>query len=266
MEFILLAILAYFILKPGGLTGQPYQPAPPTTGVYPIGPQQGYPLGAPQPPATGIGVNISTLGVQAGGGIAAGVGGAAVAGTSLAIGAATAGIGAAVGIFATLWAAHERRAAQARDENSASNIGVAGFDQDIKLVNAQYNARQIDAPTAIRALQQTMMQYWLVVTPHIQPGRNGCQGGNNCQAMQAVARTGQQACAGDIGAACCIGCEPLYYSLYDDGTDTVVASPKGPGAIWVLQHGGGISQVKIVGGSKYGAQTRYGYTLSWRAP
>lgn len=218
-----------------------------------------------QPPS--VGVNGVSLGIKT----AASVGSAAASsamgaasigasvGAGAALGAATAGIGAAVAIFAALWSAHELRAKQATDENSAMNIGVQGFDSDIRIINQQYNYGQIDRQTAIQALQMAEADYWKLVGPHIQPGRNGCQSGQSCPPHPV-------SCTGSIGAACCVGCDPIDASLYWDGSPETDTAPPGPGAIYVLMHGDGVSQVKDVIGSKYGGQTRRGYTLTWQSP
>jgi hypothetical protein len=194
------------------------------------------------------------------------LGSTSIAGISgAALGVALAGVGVAVTVFAILWGRHEVRLRQAHDENSAVNLGVTGFDQDVQTVNQMYNAGQIDAATAIRALQQALAQYWALVGPRIQPDRNGCANGNACGHMQGILLGGKQPCVGDIGAACCVGCAPLYYSLYAQGTEKGV-NPNGVGMVTALQHGGGPSVVKTVYGSSYGAKTREAYTLQWGHP
>ena len=167
---------------------------------------------------------------------------AALGVTGAAAGAALAGVGVAAGIFAALWSAHLKRASQAKDENSAMNAGVQGWDADIRTINQAYNAHQIDHATAIKAIQQEMYQYWQLVTPHIQPGRNGCQGGAYCP-------PGVAHCSGSYGAACCVGCDDLLNSANN--------------AIAALQQGGGSSQVLVVVGSKYGGIGRPAYSLNW---
>jgi len=218
-------------------------------------------------PGTPAGISKAGLAVQG----AAQIGGGAVAGSTAlantsiagvsgaALGAITAGIGVAVTIFAVLWSRHQMRAKQAKDENSSVNLGVSGFDSDVQVINQQYNAGNIDLQTALKAVQQAYAQFWAITTPHIQPGRNGCTGGSSCAGMIATAKTGKQSCTGDKGAACCIGCVPLYYSLYDPGNWTG-ASPQGPGIVTVLMAGGGVSTCKTIGASSYGTKARTGYT------
>jgi len=186
--------------------------------------------------------------------------------TGAAAGAAVAGIGAVVAIGAALYAAHLARVRQAKDENSAVNLGVQGFDSDLKQVNAAYNARQIDAASAISLVKQILANYWALVTPHIQPGRNGCGGGNGCPPWPASGN----GCSGSIGAACCVGCYDLAGGAQpatlaaSDGGDGVNPYYFGiGGTIAVLQHGGGPVAYQYVYGSKYGGQNRPGYRLNW---
>lgn len=174
-----------------------------------------------------------------------------------AAGAALAGIGAVAAIAAALWAAHEQRVKQAKDENSATNNGVLGWDSGMRQINAAYNARHIDAASAISLMQQVMEAYWAEVVPHIQPGRNGCQNGASCPASAnpnsstSYATTAPATyCSGSIGAACCVGCADLQLSM----TNAIVA----------IQHGGGPSFVQKVYPSKYGAVARESYTLNWQ--
>ena len=263
MEWLLLLGVLYIAYQSGALRGLGV--GGPSAGVTLATPDQ---LRAQQaqinlntvgglPQQTGVySVNGQSLGVQTGASVGIGAATAAMSagtlglsvGSAAVTGAATAGIGAAVTIFATLWAAHERRLQQARGENQAMNVGVQGFDQDIKLVNAQYNNGSIDAQTAIRALQQVLAQYWLLVGPQIQPGRNGCSSGETCPPP------GSLSCSGNIGAACCVGCGSLTGSLYNPTW----------GAITILQMGGGVSTVEKVYGSSYGGQERNAYQLTWR--
>jgi hypothetical protein len=186
--------------------------------------------------------------------------------TGAAAGAAVAGIGAVVAIGAALWAAHEQRKKQATNENAAVNVGVQGFDQDIRTVNQAYNSRQIDAPSAIQLVQQVLAQYWALVTPVIQPGRNGCSGGQACPPV-----TSTSPCSGSIGAACCVGC----YDLAGNGPQPHVFQPSEGGdgvtpyyfgvggTIQVLSQGGGRVLYQEVFGSKYGGRDRPAYILTW---
>jgi len=273
MELILILGLIYLFYSSGALAnlgiGSPVVPAPAgVPALQPVTTSDTIPVieaAAPQPyltlpsacgnqPVSGTSVLGAVMG-----GINVGAN-AAMTGGPIAAAGATAGA-----IFGSLWQGHQLRMAQAKDENSATNIGVAGFDSDIRLVNAQYNAGMIDVQTAILALQQTFVQYWIITNKYIQPGRNGCCSGATCQGAQSVLQSGKQPCTGDIGAACCIGCAPLYYSLYAQGSEVGIDPSGGIGAITVLAQGGNrASTVFTVYGSSYGAQTRNSYTLQWK--
>jgi hypothetical protein len=185
--------------------------------------------------------------------------------TGAAAGAAVAGIGVVVAIAAALWAAHEQRVAQAKSENYAVVIGVQGWDADMLKVNQLYNARQLDAASAIQLVQQIMYQYWQLVTPHIQPGRNGCSGGGGCPPV-----TSANPCSGSIGAACCVGCYDLaggpdsHVFTADQGGDGATPFYFGAqGTIIVLQHGSGRVLYQKVFASKYGGRDRAAYILNW---
>jgi len=154
--------------------------------------------------ATGIGLSAASTGLnmysqsqqQGDGG---GGGGPSVA--TVALG----GVAIAGAIFGALMAAHAARLKQATDENSAVNLGVQGFDRDLKSVTDAVNAKQITIAQALPLLVQIKANYWALVTPKIQPGRNGCQGGAGCPGGQTGGKgcvTGQCKCAGSIGAAC----------------------------------------------------------------
>lgn len=186
--------------------------------------------------------------------------------TGAAAGAAVAGIGVVVAIAAALYAAHLARAKQATDENSAMNLGVIGIDKDLAMVNAAYNSRQISASDAISLVNQLFHNYWALVTPHIQPGRNGCAGGGSCPPWP----TGGNGCSGSIGAACCVGCYDLagdsaakVFSVADGGDGVTPMHWGVHGVIAVLQTGGGKVHFPRVYPSKYGGKDRPAYNQSW---
>jgi len=168
-----------------------------------------------------------------------------------------AGVGAVIGIIAGLLGKHALRAKQARNENSAVNIGVSGFDSDLKQIQQAFKSGQISAQDAIQAIEQTAMPgYWTVVTPQIQPGRNGCNSGASCPPDTSA--QGVQPCHGNIGAACCVGCYQLEPSI--TGPSGVLAALSGQS-----QSKGGpyTADIHIVAGSSYGASTRGAYTLDF---
>lgn len=184
----------------------------------------------------------------------------ATAGTTFAAAAGPIGaaVGLVVGLIGGLLAGHELRAKQARNENSAVNIGVSGFDSDLKKVWQAYKSGQIDANGAAQAIQQGVLPgYWTVVGPQIQPGRNGCSDGMSCP----IQTPGKQPCVGSIGAACCIACYQLSAGI--NGPNGALAALQGQSG---STQGPYIAEIPQVYGSKYGAQSRSAYTLDFTPP
>lgn len=168
-----------------------------------------------------------------------------------------AGVAVGVGLIAGLLAAHALRAKQAKDENSAVNIGVSGFDSDLKKIQQAFSLGQVDASTAMQAAQLALSNYWQLVTPHIQPGRNGCAGGAVC----ASNRRSPNYCSGNIGAACCVGCADLNDSIM--GPNGVIAAIQGQST---ASEGPNVAEILKVYPSKYGAVAREAYTLTFTPP
>lgn len=179
--------------------------------------------------------------------------------TGLALGPVTAGLsivaGALTALIGGLFAAHALRAKQAKDENSAMNIGVQGFDSDLAKVQQAYNSGQIDAAGAIQAVGIILQNYWALVTPHIQPGRNGCSGGANC----ASSNFAKNYCSGNIGAACCAGCAVLNQGI--NGPQGVIAAINGTSTLGNNPANKNTAYIPEVYASKYGGQNRAAYNL-----
>lgn len=165
-----------------------------------------------------------------------------------------AGVGAVVGIIAGLLAGHELRAKQAKNENSAVNIAVNGFDSDVRQIQQAFASGQIDASGVLQAVATVMPGYWTVVTPQLQPGRNGCNSGSSCP----VETPGKQPCVGSIGAGCCIACYQLTPGI--TGPNGIVAAVQGQSQSTKGQY---IAEIPEVFGSSYGASTRGAYTLDF---
>ncbi len=168
-----------------------------------------------------------------------------------------AGIALAVGLIASLYAAHELRKKQAKDENSAMNVGVSGFDDDLKMIQQHLSAGQTDIPTALQGAQVALANYWAIVSPHIQPGRNGCASGSGCPSS---VPDGKAYCRGNIGAVCCVGCGNLAPSI--GGPSGVLAAIQGQSS---SSGGKNTADIMEVYGSKYGGRTRAGYSLTFTA-
>jgi hypothetical protein len=180
--------------------------------------------------------------------------------------AAVAGLGIVASIAGALLAAHQQRMKQAQDENSAVNLGVQGYDQGMRQVNAAYNSRRIDAAGAISLVRQVMANYWALVSPRIQPGRNGCGSGGACPPWPSTGN----GCSGSIGAACCVGCYDLaggpeahVFQTSEGGDGQSPYYFGAEGTLQVLMHGGGVVLYQAVLGSKYGGQNRAAYRLNW---
>lgn len=176
-------------------------------------------------------------------------------------GAAAGPIGAAVavgiGLIAGLLAAHAQRAAEAKNENQAVNLGVSGFDQGLQQIQQAFNSGAEDAPTCAQAAALLLTNYWAEVAPHIQPGRNGCAGGASCPGQNIPANY----CSGNIGAACCVGCESLERSI--NGPDGVLAALGGTST---SKNGPTAADIYQVFSSQYGTTGRSGYTVTFTPP
>jgi hypothetical protein len=277
LELALVAGLIYLVYSSGAFAPFGISP-PPQSGsvaptVTPQGLQSNVSLVAPPVSLPGV-----TAGFTAGQGEQIAVGAAGAIGSSAKVlGAIGVGanfvpvvgtaVAAVAAIASALLAGHATRLKQATDENSAMNLGVVGYDEGMQTINAAYNNRQIDGPSAIQLVQSVMAMYWQEVTPHIQPGRNGCSGGAACPPWPATGN----GCSGDIGAACCVGCYDLAggpstavlpVSSGGDGVNPYYYGAQG--TILALQHGGNLQVVyQSVVGSKYGGKARAGYRLSW---
>jgi hypothetical protein len=170
-----------------------------------------------------------------------------------------AGVGAIVGIIAGLMAGHELRAKQAKNENAAVNLGVPGFDQGLRQIQQAYIAGKISAADVQQAVGVLLQNFWQEVAPNIQPGRNGCNSGSSCPPDTSAA--GKQPCAGNIGAACCVGCYPLTESI--TGQSGVLAALSGQST---SKNGPTKAEIMAVGASKYGTSYRAPYTLDFTPP
>jgi len=174
--------------------------------------------------------------------------------TAQAVGTAIPIIGAAVSVIAgVLIAASQKRAKEAQNENQAVGAAISqGYDPALRQANAYYNSTG-DANGTNQLFTQIMANYWSEVTPVIQPGRNGCQGG----ALPWRGNAGNQDCSGDWGAACCAGYADLIPGI--QGAQSAIAINQKTGAP-------SVSIVPTVYPSKYGGISRPSYTLTWSAP
>jgi len=216
METVLIIVALYLIYQSGALAKLFPTLAPPGYVVPP--PAQVLPV------SSTVGITQQVTAQQVTASVQGGVQAATLAANNLAgIGSAAATtvpiVGAAVAaIAAILLAASKKRAQQATSENSAVAQGVPGWDSAIAQIVAAFNTGSIDSEQAITLLSSALQNYWNEVTPQIQPGRNGCNGGASCPAVTGTVSSqntnegGNSYCTGNIGAACCVGCTDLNLS------------------------------------------------------
>jgi hypothetical protein len=163
----------------------------------------------------------------------------------------------------TLLSASAARAKAATNENAAVAKGVPGWDAAISQIVAAYNNGSITATQVQSALTIALSNYWAEVTPQIQSGRNGCNGGSSCPGVPNISSAyvtnegGNNYCSGDIGAACCVGCADLNLSTANMN--------------WAVNHASVTGQavtafVQVVFASKYGGVNRPSYTVTFTPP
>jgi hypothetical protein len=164
----------------------------------------------------------------------------------------------------SLIAASAARAKAATSENTAVARAVPGWDQAVAQIVAAYNAGNISAVQVDSLLSTIMANYWNEVTPQIQSGRNGCQGGATCpqsvapNSGSATATTAPSSyCSGDIGAACCVGCADLQLSV--DNMEWAVANANKTGQATT-------AFIQQVFASKYGGANRSSYLVTFVPP
>lgn len=187
---------------------------------------------------------------------------AAGAGPLAPIAIAAMGVALLASVIAGLWAKHDARVKGAKAENQAINSAVSTFDQTLKAVFAAANSsdatQNITAAQAISALPGLLQTFFQKMAPFTSaPGAaDASHGGANCGTVNMAApctgMVGGHACNKDCTATCCVGCQDL--------APTIAA------ALQVFQNGGGTITACTVYGSKYGANQRNGYTLTYTPP
>jgi hypothetical protein len=207
ITLIIIAVIAYLLYSSGvlssfGIGVNPLLGIPPTTGV--VAPPPALPVSA-----TAVQQQLQTESAAAGG-VSTALKLVPVAGPA---------ISAAFSILtSTLLAASVARAKAAKTENSAVAAAVPGWDAAIAAIAAAFNNGSISYTQAQTAFAMALSNYWAEVTPVIQSGRNGCNGGASCPGVpnassaQVTNEGGNNYCSGNIGAACCVGCADLNLS------------------------------------------------------
>lgn len=270
LTLILILIIGFFVMKSGGLSsligGQ--------FGGIPNGPTSNIPVnvtgqtgnvnipptGYIQPPAVVIPQQQTFSAVSSGvqNGLQAtqtALSSAASAGSSVAQGALKALpiVGAAIASIISIFSAQSaKRAAQARNENSAVAQAVPGWDAFIAAIANAYNQGQITAAQAKTGIDAAWKNFWAETGPQIQPGRNGCQSGGVTQPSNV------SFCGGKTyGAACCVGYDDLKNSNNNmkAAIDQTEKSGKPSPAI-----------ILPVFASKYGGINRPQYTITFIRP
>lgn len=165
-------------------------------------------------------------------------------------------------ISGALLSASKQRAAEAVSENSAVGKFIPYFDSELSQIMAAASAGQLSPGQASQALSQLMQAYYSSVTPHIQPGRNGCAGGGAAKPQvggppghgACSATNGYYGCGNDKtwGAACCIG--------------SVLGATIANMQFVLSQPNGGQAVACEIFGDKYGGASRAGYTITYTPP
>jgi hypothetical protein len=163
-------------------------------------------------------------------------------------------VSAILAIGASLLGQHTARVKGATAENSGINAIVPAFDADLKEINAAWLAGSLNPTMAATYLQQVHDQYWAymqqfvgrpgVATRTCPPGQvGGPMGHGGCT-------SGQPICDKGCTAGCCVGCSAINGTIAN--------------CLWAIQTGyHGPVAVCAVFGSKFGANDRAGYQLSW---
>jgi len=154
-------------------------------------------------------------------------------------------------------AASKRRAQQATSENQAVANAFPGWDQSMLSIQTAYNNGTISLQQALGLVDLAWSNYWQEVTPQIQPGRNGCQGGAIPKAQADSQFPGMRQCSGSWGAACCVG-----YADLANGANSIKA------ALTNTENTGtpSVASIPAVYASKYGGANRAAYTLTFTRP
>jgi hypothetical protein len=189
----------------------------------------------------------------------------ATAGSTLAAAAGPIGMAVAVvvGEIASLWAAHDARAAGAKTENAAVSSAVQAFDGSLKAIFAAANAGTLSAADAINQCQILLQTFWQRMAPYMTgPGRaDASGGGSNCGTVNPAAAcsgmTGGHACDKSCTVTCCVGCQNITPTIWQ-----AIQSLQGT----LPSNSQGIFNACPIAGDKYGLAARGSYTLQYIPP
>ncbi len=183
-----------------------------------------------------------------------------------------AAIAVVVALIAGLWAAHDKRVAGAKAENQAINSAVQTFDASLKAIFAAANSsditQNISAQTAQGLLPPLLQTFWQKMAPYTTAAgaADASHGGQSCGTPQpnpgqpsictattGATMVGGHVCNKDCTATCCVGCNDLVPTIAE--------------AMALFQNpAGGTMYVCTVYGSKYGANLRSAYQLTYTPP
>jgi len=166
-------------------------------------------------------------------------------------------VGAVIGVIAGLWAAHDARAAGAKNENAALSSAIQAFDGSLQAIFQAANAGTLSAADAITQCESVLQLYWQHMAPYMSgPGRADNSGaGQSCgtyvPGVTTPCNSGKK-CDKTCTAGCCYGCNGIWPTILY--------------AIKVFQSGGGTLYVCTAYGDKYGLAQRDGYNLTYTPP
>jgi hypothetical protein len=213
--------------------------------------------------APGIAASVGTpAAVAAAGGIAT------TAGAALSVAIPVAGIviGAVIG---SLFAAHARRVAGAKQENQILNSLIPTVQQAVAAVFDALNSGQTTAADAIAALDQIEQQYWQAVQ-QVEHGPGQAGGPSRCVSVPGAGLriTGTPTVQNPPGSG--------YSSYGPDHFDRSCTASCGVGCMWVaswvnvgkklIQAGGGQVSFDPVASNNYGLQSFPGLSISYTPP
>jgi hypothetical protein len=173
-----------------------------------------------------------------------------------------AGVGVLVAVIAGLWAKHEARVQGAKTENAHVNSVVQTFDQGLAAIFAAANSsdptQNISGSDAASQCEQLLAACWQqLARAQGLPGVSDNSGwGASCGSYTSGVTTPcspGHPCDKSCTAGCCVGCNDLWPSILD--AIAVFSNPKG-----------GTINVCTVYSSKYGANQRSGYSLTYTPP
>jgi hypothetical protein len=164
------------------------------------------------------------------------------------------GVGVVIGaIIGSLFAAHAKRVAGAKQENQVLSSLIPTVMDAISAVFDHANAGQISATDAVSGLEQIQQSYWQAVQ-QVEGGPGQAGGPGKCASLSDTTNPVTK-CDRSCTASCCIGCDVINKWIYratrwfQAGHDIVGQSHGSGGA------GGSTGGWDGIVGNKYGLQS-----------